>query len=82
MKILKFGAMGLTRPCEHLKAALETMETPYEVEGIDIEVDKDKIGEYELALIPTLILVDDNGVEQKRFEGLGNFTHMKEWLDE
>ena len=82
MKILKFGAMGLTRPCEFLREVLGNMENPYEVEGVDIEVDKEKTAQYNIVLIPTLILVDDNGVEQKRFEGLGNAQHMQEWLDE
>ena len=81
MKIIKFGA-GWCRPCSRLKTVLNGMETPYPIELIDIEDQPEKAGEYGIRMVPTLIIVDNDGVEQKRLLGVRSQAEIQEWIDE
>ena len=81
MKLIKFGA-GWCKACHRLKTVLNDMENPYPLELIDIDKDPAKAGEYGIRGVPTLLLVDDEGTEQKRFVGLKSVAQIQEWLDE
>ncbi|MGB2183713.1 MAG: thioredoxin family protein [Candidatus Poseidoniaceae archaeon] len=81
MKIIKFGA-GWCKPCKRLQTVLDNMETPYPFECVDIEQSVDKSSEYGIRMVPTLILVDSEGVEQRRLVGLRTQTEIEDWLSE
>lgn len=58
------------------------MEAPYPVELVDIEDQPEKAGEYGIRMVPTLMLVDNDGVEQRRLLGLKSQAEIQEWIDE
>lgn len=81
MKLIKFGA-AWCKPCKRLQTVLDSMETPYPVHIVDIDSDPAKAALYGIRGVPTTLLVDDEGVEQKRFVGIGSVAQIQEWLDE
>ena len=81
MKLIKFGA-GWCRPCARLQSVLNGMDTPYPIDLVDIEDQPEKAGEYGIRMVPTLLLVDADGVEQKRLLGVRTQTEIQEWIDE
>ena len=67
MKILKFSAKWCA-PCNALKKTLSEMDIPHEVVEIDVDTELDKVTQYGIRGIPTLILLDggDNVIKQKQ----------------
>ena len=82
MRMIKFTAYGDVKLSRSMKKGLLQMETPYEVEFIDIEQFPNKKEQYTISIIPTYIVVDQNNVEQKRLEGLASEEFIRGWLDE
>jgi len=80
--MIKFSAYGRAKLCERMTKVLSEMETPYEVEHIDIQAFPNKKEQYSISIIPTHIIVDENNVLQKRLDGLASEDIMREWLNE
>ncbi len=81
MKLIKFSA-GWCQPCKRLQAVLDAMDVPYQCDGVDIDKDPAKAAQYGIRGVPTVVLVDAEGVEQKRFVGTKSQSQIQEWLDE
>ena len=81
MKIIKFGA-GWCKPCERLKAVLATVDTEYEIELVDIEKNPDLASTWGIRLVPTLVLVNDDGTERSRLNGLRSKADIEAWINE
>ena len=81
MKILKFSAEWCN-PCQVLKKIIA--ENDFSAEFTDINVDEDfeAVRKYAVRGFPTLIAVDDEGNEVKRFVGLMSAQELKEWISE
>lgn len=66
MKILKFYANWCV-PCKKLDQVLTGFDT-VPIEKINIEERSDYVQKYQIRNVPTLILVDSEGQELKRFQ--------------
>ncbi len=80
--MIKFTAYGDTLLSRNMQKVLSEMETPYEVEFIDIEQFPNKKEQYNIFIIPTHIIVNENNVVQKRLDGLASEDIMREWISE
>jgi len=70
MKLLKFHAVWCG-PCQGLSMLMNNIqdEIKIPVESVDIDSDNTTAIKYGVRSVPTLILVDDSGVEIKRHSG-------------
>lgn len=75
MKVLKFAA-DWCGPCKMLSKTLEDYKGDVEIQEIDIDADQEVAIRYGIRGVPTLVLLDDTGVEVRRKSGmmmLGDF---------
>lgn len=75
MKLLKFESSSCEL-CIQLDELMENMVFPYPVEKINIEENVDTAVKYVVRNTPTLILVDDSGVEIAREAGVVSATEI------
>jgi thioredoxin-like negative regulator of GroEL len=76
MRLIKFG-LG---PSKALKDAISEMENPCPLQIVDTNKDPALKAQYGIVLEPTVVMLNDSGVEQKRFEGLRSKQAIAEWL--
>ena len=83
MKLLKFYAEWCG-PCKMqsqiIKNASDKIKTP--IENVDIDNNIMMSVEYQVRSVPTLVLLDDNGVEVKRQTGVLREKELLEFLGE
>lgn len=75
MKVLKFEA-DWCGPCKRLGEWLNTVTLQHEVEVVDIDAQPDLVEQYGIRGIPTVILVDDEGNQEKFATGLEPAKHL------
>ena len=70
MKLIKFSA-SWCMPCKNLESRLNKIDLTIDLFSYDVDEEFDLTEEWKVRNIPTVILVDDNGHEVKRW--VGNF---------
>lgn len=70
MKLIKFSA-SWCMPCKNLESRLNKLDLTIDLFSYDVEEEIDLTEEWKVRNVPTVILVDDNGHEVKRW--VGNF---------
>lgn len=70
MKLIKFSA-SWCMPCRNLESRLNKLDLTIDLFSYDVEEEVDLTEEWKVRNVPTVILVDDNGHEVKRW--VGNF---------
>lgn len=70
MKLIKFGA-SWCMPCKNLESRLNKLDLTIDLFSYDVEEEVELTEEWKVRNVPTVILVDDNGHEVKRW--VGNF---------
>ena len=70
MKLIKFTA-SWCMPCKNLESRLNKLDLTIDLFSYDVEEEVDLTEEWKVRNVPTVILVDDNGHEVKRW--VGNF---------
>ena len=70
MKLIKFSA-SWCMPCKNLESRLNKLDLTIDLLSYDVEEEVDLTEEWKIRNVPTVILVDDNGHEVKRW--VGNF---------
>lgn len=70
MKLIKFSA-SWCMPCRNLESRLNKLDLTIDLFSYDVEEEIDLTEEWKIRNVPTVILVDDNGHEVKRW--VGNF---------
>lgn len=70
MKLIKFGA-SWCMPCKNLESRLNKIDLTIDLFSYDVEEEVDLTEEWKVRNVPTVILVDDDGHEVKRW--VGNF---------
>lgn len=78
MKILKFQAEWCG-PCKMLSKTLEGYDE-IEIQEIDIDADQEVAIRYSIRGVPTLVLLDDNGVEVRRKSGMMMFNDFEKFV--
>lgn len=84
MKVLDFYA-DWCNPCKALAPVLDKVlkEKKLNLTKINVEEDTDDLSaKYNVRNIPTVIVVDDNDVEVKRFSGTKTETDLNKFFDE
>jgi thioredoxin 1 len=82
MKVLKFQA-SWCGPCQALSMTLsEAEEGAILIEPVDIDENMEMARKYGVRSVPTLVLVDDAGVEVRRSVGAVTLEAYKAWLAE
>ena len=84
MKVLDFYA-DWCNPCKALAPVLDKVleEKKLNLVKINVEEDTDDLSaKYNVRNIPTVIVVDDNDVEVKRFSGTKTETDLNKFFDE
>ena len=81
MKLLKFHA-SWCQPCKMLSRVMEDAgdKITVPVESIDIDAQMETAVKYQVRGVPTMILVDDAGVEVSRKSGYMNEEQLLEFL--
>lgn len=79
MKLIKFQAEWCG-PCRMLSKILDELNIDIDTEVVDIDKESDKVKAYGVRGIPTLVLLDDNGVEQGRLTGMQDRSTLKSFL--
>lgn len=69
MKILKFAA-SWCHPCKMLSGMLESADLGIPVEEVDIDENMELSMKYGVRGVPTMVLLNDEGVEVRRLTGL------------
>lgn len=77
MKVLKFSA-GFCQPCKVITQQLDQLGARYE--EFDIEDNPEKFKAFGVRNVPTLVLLDDNGIEQNRLTGAQPLAKLKAFL--
>lgn len=70
MKLIKFSA-SWCMPCKNLESRLNKLDLTIDLFSYDVEEEVELTEEWKVRNVPTVILVDDNGHEVKRW--VGNF---------
>lgn len=73
MRILKFGSQ-CCGPCKVMEEKLKKNPPSIEYQSLDVEDDSNEelISQYNIKNLPTMILVDNNGTELERWNGIVN----------
>lgn len=79
-ELLKFQATWCG-PCKMLSKVMEGEDLNVPVREIDIDAERDTAVKYGIRGVPTLILVDENGVEIKRQSGVMMINELRTWLE-
>lgn len=79
MKLLKFGAPWCIS-CSILTKMMDTIDIDIPVEYVDIDIDLATGAKYQIRTLPTLVLLDDQGVEIKRMNSPKSAAALKSWL--
>jgi len=79
MKILKFSA-GWCKPCKQMSLLLDGMTIPYEIKEIDVDTDSQASSKYSIRGVPTLVAVNDSGVELGRLVGSHPVGVVNSWV--
>lgn len=80
MKILKFSASWCS-PCKILDYTLKDYDK-YPIEKLSIEDNPDKILEYNVMKVPTLIVLNDKEEELSRISGMIGRESFEKWIEE
>ncbi len=78
-KVYKFSATWCG-PCKMLTKTLSTIESPVEVEEVDIDANPDLTRQYNIRGVPTLVLIEDD-TELKRKVGIMSGPEFLEWVN-
>jgi len=76
-KIYKFSATWCG-PCKMLSKTLAAIESPIEIEEVDINTNPELTQEYRVRGVPTLVLVEDDK-EVKRKVGVMTAEEFLQW---
>ena len=79
-KLLYFSAPWCG-PCRMLGPTMEQAAQELPVQKVLVDDEPDLATQYGIRNIPTIIKVDDNGVEQKRIMGLQTLDQIKEFYN-
>lgn len=80
MKLIKFSA-SWCMPCKNLESRLNKLDLTIDLFSYDVEEEVELTEKWKVRNVPTVILVDDNGHEVKRW--VGNFepnVELKEFI--
>jgi len=80
MKILKFEAEWCG-PCKQMDKVIETIDFDVEIDKIDIDDNREALEKYGVRSVPTLIRVDDEGVELDRLIGAQGAEDIKAFVN-
>lgn len=80
MKLLKFYA-DWCGPCKQISATLSEIDHGLEIQEVDADNDRATVVQYGVRAIPTLVLLDDNGVELRRATGGKTKTQLLQFLN-
>lgn len=78
-KLLVFSA-AWCGPCQTMKPSLEELDQERLVR-YDIDVEADAVQKYNIRAVPTLVLVDQDGVEIQRVSGVQTLAKLQELLN-
>ena len=69
-------------PCKILDGIIQGIDlSSVEYEDIDISTAPDVTAHYRVRAVPTVILLDDEGNELKRFSGTMNAEALTKWIE-
>lgn len=79
MNLLVFSSPACT-PCKRLKEVLNELKTSNQISftEVDIDVDSDQVIKYGIKSVPTMIFLDSQGKEIKRYIGFKTPKFLKE----
>jgi len=80
VKVLKFYSTTC-EPCRRLDAQLERVFPDLDVAKVNTDVERELTRQYMVRSIPTLILLDLTGEEQKRLTGSVTDAKLKEFFE-
>ena len=78
-KVYKFSATWCG-PCKMMTKILSNIESPVEIENIDIDVNSNLTQQYKIRGVPTFILIE-NDVEIKRKVGVMSESEYLNWVN-
>lgn len=78
MKVLKFSA-DFCQPCKDLTRQLDQLGVKYE--EFDLDTDHQKFKAFGIRNVPTLVLLDDNGIEMQRLTGATSMAKLKAFIN-
>jgi thioredoxin 1 len=80
MKVLKFSASWCI-PCRQLSQVIENItDLPAEIVEIDVDEAQEVAIRYGIRGVPTLVVVDDKGIELRRRSGTMSENDFKAFL--
>lgn len=82
MKLLKFYSPSCA-PCKGLAMVIDGVKDtlPMPVQDVNIEDDFDMAAKYRIRSVPTVVIIDDNETEIKRFTGLVNEEQLLQFVN-
>ena len=79
-KVLKFSA-SWCGPCKMLTKTLATIESPIEIEEVDVDQNRALAEQYRVRGVPTLVMTEDDN-EIKRKVGVLSKEELQNWLND
>ena len=82
MKVLKFYATWCA-PCKGLSMVVDGIKDQVDIpfEDVDIQEQLELAAKYGIRSVPTMVIVDDEGVEIKRQSGMLNEEQLLAFID-
>ena len=82
MKVLKFYATWCA-PCKGLSMIVDGIKDQVDIsfEDVDIQEQLELAAKYGIRSVPTMVIVDDDGVEIKRQSGMLNEEQLLAFID-
>lgn len=82
MKVLKFYATWCA-PCKGLSMIVDGIKDQVDIpfEDVDIQEQLELAAKYGIRSVPTMVIVDDEGVEIKRQSGMLNEEQLLAFID-
>ena len=78
-KVLKFSA-SWCGPCKMLAKTISTIESPIEIEEVDVDQNRSLAEQYKVRGVPTLVMIEDDN-EIKRKVGALSKDELLNWLN-
>lgn len=80
MRLLTFGASWCPS-CKELHRSIGNIRPILDIDYIDVDQQPNIAKRYQIIAVPTMVLIDEQGIAQKRLLGFHPLSKIRSWLN-